>query len=100
MFWSVVLSVCLALAIPVETKNVGDNISEQATLSTFLAMAYFLMTTIYIAAVSSNSSSSSEEDADSREEVIPDQSGDEIQNYNLWNIILISFTEHTSEEIM
>ena len=62
------LSVCLALAIPVETKNVGDNISEQATLSTFLAMAYFLMTTIYIATVSSNSSSEEASD-NSREEV-------------------------------
>ena len=81
MFWSVVLSLCLALAIPVETKSVGEKISEQATLSTFLTLTYFLLTSIYIAAVSTDSSSSSEEDSDSitREEVIPDQSGDEVE---------------------
>ena len=79
MLWSIVLSFCLALAIPVETKSVSDKISEQATLSTFLAVAYFLITSIYIAStLSTDSSSSSEEDSDSREEVYPDQSGDNV----------------------
>ena len=80
MFWSVVLIVCLASAIPVETKGVGEKMSEQAMLSTFLAMAYFLLTSIYIASFSTDSSS---KDSDSgsitREEEIPDQSGDDVE---------------------
>ena len=78
MLWSIVLAVCLAFAIPVETKSVSDNISEPATLSTFLA---FLIASIYIASTLSTESSSSseeEEDSDSKEEVYPDQSGDEV----------------------
>ena len=78
MFWSLLFAFCLTLAIPVETKNVGEKLSEQTTLTTFLVMTWVLISSIYIASISTDSSDE-DSDSDSKEEIIPDQTGEEVE---------------------
>ena len=79
MFWSFWFLFCLALAIPVDTKNVDENVAEQTTLTTFLVMTWVLLSSIYIASISTDSSSEDSDSKDSRVEIIPDQPGDEVE---------------------